>query len=345
MSDTSSSASIAEQAAIANYIFFATTSERTGYPVHLGSTNTQDHKALTSYEYLITIKTEAEIIFKKRLWTMTTILLLATRWTFLCSNLFGLIPLNPSLIFWATLSSCTGGIVLEQICYLLGFLEIAIFSSMRVYATSERNLPITLFVFFLEITPFVEALVTNAQETIISLNSWPITGCTVADPTNWPLVDKFTTYIASMLDFGRFNSARYNVAKDCLLRDGTWFFVALLVGHILQATLPSESLSSMPFVSEITATLPPLLMNRFMINLRSAAEPGDSYAATSSFHPSRISIPNFRAVASSRFLGNIGEDLDVGDARPESNEERAQDMELTSSFDGEEGLGTPSSAI
>lgn len=34
---------------------------------------------------------------------------------------------------------------------------------MRVYATSERNLPITLFVAFLEITPFVEALVSYTK--------------------------------------------------------------------------------------------------------------------------------------------------------------------------------------
>lgn len=86
-------------------------------------------------------------------------------------------------------------------------------------------------------------------------------------------------------------------------------------------------------------------MNRFMINLRSAAEPGDSCAATSSFHPSRISIPNFRAATSSRFLGNIGEDLDTGDEIPEVDAERVQDTELTSSFDVEERLFTPSSAI
>ena len=55
---------------------------------------------------------------------------------------------------------------------------------------------------------------------------------------------------------------------------------------------------------------PLLLMNRFIINLRSINTAGSSQGSSARQHWSRFSAPNFHIPDS--FLGNIGEDLQDG---------------------------------
>ena len=55
---------------------------------------------------------------------------------------------------------------------------------------------------------------------------------------------------------------------------------------------------------------PPILMNRFIINLRSLNAPSSSQDSSTRQHWSRFSAPNFHIPGS--FLGNIGEDLQDG---------------------------------
>ena len=52
---------------------------------------------------------------------------------------------------------------------------------------------------------------------------------------------------------------------------------------------------------------PPVLVNRFIINLRSLNTAGSSQGSSAPRHWSRFSAPNFRIPDS--FLGNIGEEL------------------------------------
>ena len=55
---------------------------------------------------------------------------------------------------------------------------------------------------------------------------------------------------------------------------------------------------------------PPVLMNRFIINLRSLNTAGSSQGSSARQHWSRFSVPNFHIPDS--FIGNIGEDLQDG---------------------------------
>ena len=57
---------------------------------------------------------------------------------------------------------------------------------------------------------------------------------------------------------------------------------------------------------------PPVLMNRFVINLRSLSSPDLSQGGSARQLWSRFSEPNFRIPDSKSFLGNIGEDLQYG---------------------------------
>ena len=57
---------------------------------------------------------------------------------------------------------------------------------------------------------------------------------------------------------------------------------------------------------------PSVLMNRFIINLRSLNSPDSSQGSSARQHWSRFSTPSFRIPDSESFLGNIGEDLQHG---------------------------------
>ena len=63
---------------------------------------------------------------------------------------------------------------------------------------------------------------------------------------------------------------------------------------------------------------PSVLMNRFIINLRSINTAGSSQGSSARQHWSRFSAPNFRIPDS--FLGNIGEELQDGhhDSEPDA---------------------------
>ena len=60
----------------------------------------------------------------------------------------------------------------------------------------------------------------------------------------------------------------------------------------------------------ISAVQPPVLTNRFIINLRSLNTPSSSQDGSARQYWSRFSAPNFHIPDS--FLGNIGEDLQDG---------------------------------
>ena len=59
-------------------------------------------------------------------------------------------------------------------------------------------------------------------------------------------------------------------------------------------------------------TQPPVLLNRFIINLRSLNSPDSSQDSSAQQYLSRFSPPNFHVPDSRSFLGNIGEDLQDG---------------------------------
>ena len=68
---------------------------------------------------------------------------------------------------------------------------------------------------------------------------------------------------------------------------------------------------------------PPVLMNRFMINLKSLSTTRSSQGSSAG-HLSRFSAPNFRIPDS--FLGNIGEDLQHGHEHADGDNEEDHEM-------------------
>ncbi|KIP05467.1 hypothetical protein PHLGIDRAFT_151480 [Phlebiopsis gigantea 11061_1 CR5-6] len=111
----------------------------------------------------------------------------------------------------------------------------------------------------------------------------------------------------------------------CLLRDGTWYFFALLIFNTLSMFYVFDP--SFVILDPFVSFLPPVLVNRFMINLRSPTAFTESRGITSSFHPSISS--NVHRPSTLRFLGNIGESLEHGQ---EDQDGSVEDAELEDSL-------------
>ena len=96
-----------------------------------------------------------------------------------------------------------------------------------------------------------------------------------------------------------------------------------LYQHWCESDLHTSALNSM---GSPLAIQPPLLMNRFMINLRSINTAGSSQGSSARQHWSRFSAPNFHIPDS--FLGNIGEDLQDGHEPANADLESHNEMDV-----------------
>ncbi|THG94788.1 hypothetical protein EW026_g6748 [Hermanssonia centrifuga] len=93
-----------------------------------------------------------------------------------------------------------------------------------------------------------------------------------------------------------------------LLRDGTMYFVVLFAINISQVVLTIVALFP---ITDIFGVLSPILVSRFLLNLRQLGEPQNE---TQSHFNSRFSIPGFRVPTLESVIGNMGADLDHGPA-------------------------------
>lgn len=80
--------------------------------------------------------------------------------------------------------------------------------------------------------------------------------------------------------------------------------------------------------------LQPILLSRFLINLRQADSPEDSIQAS---HLSRFSAPNFRVPTLQSIMGNMGESLEYGAEEDEAEEDVAEVCDHLPAASGGEG--------
>ncbi|KAJ3901735.1 hypothetical protein F5879DRAFT_1003694 [Lentinula edodes] len=114
-----------------------------------------------------------------------------------------------------------------------------------------------------------------------------------------------------------------------IIRDGTLYFLLMLVVAILLAIFGVVSLKSgnfntlEEFVAPFFDILPNLLISRLMLNLRTYSEPGNT--TISQGQQTHVSSLNF---ASNQMLGNIGAPLDGGSFNEEEEEEEEERVEI-----------------
>ncbi|EKM56281.1 uncharacterized protein PHACADRAFT_207561 [Phanerochaete carnosa HHB-10118-sp] len=124
-----------------------------------------------------------------------------------------------------------------------------------------------------------------------------------------------------------------------LLRDGTIYFVALLGVNIYQLLTFQSSSTNGLYAESFIESMPPVLVQRFMLNLRQLSHASDEISSGNE-HSSSRSV-NFRLP--SDFLGNIGESLDHGQAervqKYDGDDDDDDDDDSNSDVAGERAVG------
>ncbi|EKM50297.1 uncharacterized protein PHACADRAFT_201136 [Phanerochaete carnosa HHB-10118-sp] len=87
----------------------------------------------------------------------------------------------------------------------------------------------------------------------------------------------------------------------CLLRDGTMYFIALLAVNIAQLMTFNVSDTEKSLISTAIVILPPMLISRFIINLRTASSITSDYSTHASDQQQGQPAMQFR-----RPMGRLG---------------------------------------
>ncbi|KAI0825861.1 hypothetical protein BC629DRAFT_31621 [Irpex lacteus] len=108
-----------------------------------------------------------------------------------------------------------------------------------------------------------------------------------------------------------------------LFRDGTIYFLILLVLNILQM-IGENAPAILPiiFINPFSVTVPPMIVCHFILNLRQFEPAGSSWASADQSH-------------SLRFVGNMGQSLQFGVEDADGEEEDVPGVEGTSAEDVE----------
>ncbi|KAI0084424.1 hypothetical protein BDY19DRAFT_997774 [Irpex rosettiformis] len=187
------------------------------------------------------------------------------------------------------------------------FICLALFSALRVYALMNGKILVTGTVFLLNLVPVATNLfdiVTSAIVMDISL------GTRISVIIGDALV-LLVTWSKSAKSYYEARQLRIKAPLATLLfRDGTFYFVVLLIVNVLQViggNIPS--LSTIGVSSPFFDTLQPIIVCRFILNLRQVKPAGSSWISGNQS-------------GSLRFVGNAGESLRFGaDEEPEEEEE------------------------
>ncbi|EKM57646.1 uncharacterized protein PHACADRAFT_251384, partial [Phanerochaete carnosa HHB-10118-sp] len=257
---------------------------------------------------------EIRIVWKKPA-TASAILLGSVRWCMLLTVIVELAPPTPN--------GCKPLGILTDTLNLIGFVQTGLFAALRVFAICNRSYVWSLPMFALNLVPFainlmyyttskygytVEPFVglTCAVESSFSARTFNI--LVYVSRCSLILADTIVLVLTWIRTFGYWRQTRRaNVRASlttCLLRDGQ----ALLAINVSQLLTIDSSAGVVPLTAFVVI-LPPVLINRFMINLRAV----DSDALEPSYGSDEqrgLSTLQFRRPAN--FLGNIGESLQDG---------------------------------
>ncbi|GJE98347.1 hypothetical protein PsYK624_145750 [Phanerochaete sordida] len=276
---------------------------------------------LIFYEYLITLDQEVAVVWKKR-FTVTSLLILCTRWLMVLDQILSLTPQNGS---W-----CSSFHALGTLMYMGIVVLVSLMASLRVYALWRGSLvgyasalsivilgagiPIGTNIFGWTRTITMQVQFTPSSSVCNSIME--ISPRLDNDILASDVLLLVLTWIKS---FRQFRDVRRlglgGSIATVLLRDGTLYFITLLVVNVLQIVTFSSGFPNASDVDAFVQAMPPLLVQRFMLNLRQLDKVNEE-SAVNAQHSSRFSL-SFRAP--STLIGNIGEPLDHG--IPDANNE------------------------
>ncbi|THG95373.1 hypothetical protein EW026_g6270 [Hermanssonia centrifuga] len=335
MSQTSTNAQIVAelQNMLVIFIRFYTSLARISDRSVTGSNITYSMTALVAYEYIITLEQEMAMVWHRK-WTLATWLFIANRYALIGFIIWSTAPTtssrrvtNCSPQSWL-LNSCVVGYscapvqVMGDILGTLQNVVFAVFSALRVFALSDRYIPMTLLVLALNLGP----VVLDIETTVFAAD--PLFGTFCEDILDFSARINFDLGDALVLAVTWAKTAR-SLAEGArigmrtplstmLLRDGTIYFAVLLMMNIAQVAVETPSFQKFSFVTQVIQTLQPMLISRFLLNLHQVGSP--EINSQEAFN-SQFSVPAFRVPSLASIVGNMGEDLDHGGLAEEVEDE------------------------
>ncbi|KAJ3553519.1 hypothetical protein NM688_g3566 [Phlebia brevispora] len=323
--------------------------------------------ALASYEFIALYKHEYEFLWRRK-WTSATWLFLINRYVMLGSSIQKVAPYGPRVPEYTTAKFLLRSGLSLSCHYRCRYVRslssdeitrihttVQVFSSMRVFALLQRAYSVALVVLLLGLVPLVTNSYHASHITYYFVND-PVLGasCYTDDSIN-PNVD-FATINFSLSLLTRLCSIASNAVvlvvtwiktyshireasnlgvrvgiSATLLRDGSIYFIALLLLSL--AVLLGENVEALRFLdymSTIIDVMQPILISRFIVNLRKVnSPPADQSMATMRF--SRFTMPNFHVPTMDNVVGNLGEPLEHGSGEASAEQDGEWESEEDSS--------------
>ncbi|KAI0086736.1 hypothetical protein BDY19DRAFT_995489 [Irpex rosettiformis] len=284
---------------------------------------TADYIDISAYGTCIAFSQEVEVIWRRK-WSAMTWLYAFARYS---EVLLCIIVFIPARSWEASQYMVTTLAVVQYFC-------LALFSSLRVYALLDDKIFVTGVVFFLNLVPVATNLFFCVTSAIVMDSEVCESVPTVSESVNLrrkynnllcdlvSLATRFSVIIGDVLVLlvtwsktaKSYREARQLRVKaplaTLLFRDGTFYFMVLLIVNVLLVIEDNvPSLLTMQVSAPFFETLPPLIICRFILNLRQVKPAGSSWISGSQS-------------GTHRFAGNAGESLQLGVGdEPEEEEE------------------------
>ncbi|EKM50965.1 uncharacterized protein PHACADRAFT_199791 [Phanerochaete carnosa HHB-10118-sp] len=236
----------------------------------------------------------------------------------------------------STPTSCEVLGIIFDVLTFAGYFQVAVFSALRIYAITGGNRMLAAVVLGLGLTP----IGTNA---FILSKTHVSPGFSLITRISQIIADLLVVTVTWRQTFGYWKdipiSQRPPTVSSCLLRDGTVYFFALLLMNIAQILTRRPTFGP---VAPLIAAMPPILVSRFMLNLRQVrSEPSTQScsAVIPAFEPT-LSSADYGALTS--IIGNIGEPLvhgECGGRRGGVDEEHPGHLQLLARGDEADHVG------
>ncbi|KAI0830060.1 hypothetical protein BC628DRAFT_1336827 [Trametes gibbosa] len=264
--------------------------------------------AVIAYEYLLTIRIESKVIWRRKLTIPTGLYLF---------NRYALVLFAVATSLWAFVSWQSPTISMQA--------SYTAFSALRIHAINNHNWPITILILCLGAVALPQSVAAILASRRLLVVPPPLSGCAVAvwswdglNESAWSrvqiaaevsiiLMDIVVLVVtwyrtAGIIMLARKAQLATSLARQ-MLRDGTTFFSLALGLHIIVIVVDETRQTSLVLV---TTTFMSIIMTRFILNLR-MLHSTDMETKLQSLHVTRFTSIRFSSPA----FDNIGAPLDV----------------------------------
>ncbi|KZT07019.1 uncharacterized protein LAESUDRAFT_812368 [Laetiporus sulphureus 93-53] len=287
-------------------------------------------KALVFYDYFLTFSKETRCIWSRKL-SGATLLFFVNRYLTLLYRIVMLIDILP----WRSQSqtsgpeSCTGVQRIAEALTICLQLNMAVFTSLRMYAIWDKNCKIFIGVLLLGILPAVENLYYYTRIVPVVLVR-PLIGCGVyiyVYPRANDIVSIFNCIFAiasdavvltltsvKTIEIRRTSSQAFKKCRLVALieRDGTIYFLMLLILNAVNlAAVEFRAFGCLPALTEALSSI---LISRFILNMRSVCLSSNGQLDSSNLlAESQLSDLYFSHLVTGNLNSPLGDSFQEGD--------------------------------